>query len=271
MAVKTWCGTLNNYTAEEYEGLISRDDYSYAVIGKEKGENSTPHLQMTLTFKVPKRLAAMKKICPRAHWEVTKALEESRTYCKKDGDYVEIGKPTPGKRTDIESACELALCSMERVAREMPEMIVKYHKGLERYRCLMSKQKEFKQLEVIVLWGEAGKGKTKRAYEIDPDLYSVREPNNGSLWFCGYDGQDTILFDDFYGWIKYSYLLKLLDGYPMILDTKGGTVNKQWSRVIFTSNDPVEKWYHRSELSALMRRITDVRHITDVTDTEVAG
>ena len=55
---------------------------------------------------------------------------------------------------------------------------------------------------------------------MDPNLYNVPEPNNGSLWFDGYRGQKTILLDDFYGWIKYHTLLQITDGYPYQAPTK---------------------------------------------------
>jgi len=42
---KHWCFTINNYTAEEATPDTSQ--FFYLVIGKEVGENNTPHLQGT--------------------------------------------------------------------------------------------------------------------------------------------------------------------------------------------------------------------------------
>lgn len=39
-----FCFTLNNWTQEEYEDLTSRQ-VKWMVIGKEVGDNGTPHLQ----------------------------------------------------------------------------------------------------------------------------------------------------------------------------------------------------------------------------------
>ena len=41
---RAYCFTLNNYTEEEYNKIIATN-YDYIVVGKEVGENGTPHLQ----------------------------------------------------------------------------------------------------------------------------------------------------------------------------------------------------------------------------------
>lgn len=40
---KHWCFTINNYTVEET--TPNPIQFTYLVIGKEVGENNTPHLQ----------------------------------------------------------------------------------------------------------------------------------------------------------------------------------------------------------------------------------
>ena len=87
------------------------------------------------------------------------------------------------------------------------------------------------------------------------------EPINGNIWFDNYTGQEDILLDDFYGWIKYHTLLQLLDGYLCNYQLKGSTVWKNWSRVFITSNKDPSEWYNRPEWDALRRRITTIEHI----------
>ena len=44
-------------------------------------------------------------------------------------------------------------------------------------------------------------------------------------WFDGYDGQDTAIFDDFRAsGNRFSYILRLIDRYPMDVPVKGGFV-----------------------------------------------
>lgn len=41
---KNWCFTINNWTEEEFQ-LLQDIEVQYLVVGKEVGENLTPHLQ----------------------------------------------------------------------------------------------------------------------------------------------------------------------------------------------------------------------------------
>lgn len=67
---KTWIFTINNYTDDEVAFFRDRiDGVTRLVVSKEIGEAGTPHLQGYVTFKKAKRLSALKKIVPRAHWE----------------------------------------------------------------------------------------------------------------------------------------------------------------------------------------------------------
>lgn len=89
-----WCFTYNNYSNDDYLKLINNLEpivLAY-VIGKEVGENGTPHLQGYCKFKKRFRLTALKKINEKIHWEKCKGSEEQNiTYCTKDGDYVVKG------------------------------------------------------------------------------------------------------------------------------------------------------------------------------------
>ncbi len=61
----------------------------YIVIGKEVGENGTPHLQGFVQMKVRKRTNPMKEIIgQRAHLEKRRGKpEQAADYCKKDGNW----------------------------------------------------------------------------------------------------------------------------------------------------------------------------------------
>lgn len=166
----------------------------------------------------------------------------------------------------MEEACEiLKTGTLQDVAEQCPTVFAKYHKGLAALKSITSKPKEnWNKLEVIIKIGPPGCGKTRWAFENFPDLYRVSIPKKtGQLWFDGYEGQETILLDDFYGEIAYATLLHLLDGYPMQVQIKGGFVWKNWKRVIITSNEYIENWYPIRQIAALRRRVTDVT-VTEV-------
>lgn len=106
---KNWCYTLNNYTPAEYEALAGTlpTDVVYLVCGKETGASGTPHLQGFISLSKRKRLTQVRRLSDRAHWEMARDARAAADYCKKDGDFVELGDPTAiakqGKRNDLES------------------------------------------------------------------------------------------------------------------------------------------------------------------------
>lgn len=88
---RMWCFTFNNYTEDEFIKLdvaLNSNSNKY-IIGKEIGENKTPHLQGYCHFSKLIRLSALKKINNKIHWEKCKGSEEENiTYCSKDGNFV---------------------------------------------------------------------------------------------------------------------------------------------------------------------------------------
>lgn len=72
---RNWIATLNNpdVTPPEYlEAYMTTHRATYVVGQLEKGEEGTAHLQFFVNFGDNRRLSAMKKIEPRAHWEVAR-------------------------------------------------------------------------------------------------------------------------------------------------------------------------------------------------------
>lgn len=92
---KMWCFTLNNYKDDELVTLVTLFNSHSYVIGKEVGEEGTPHLQgyVKFTRKVrPMSVVENKRI----HWEKCKGSEKDNIeYCTKDGDFVTNIKGVP--------------------------------------------------------------------------------------------------------------------------------------------------------------------------------
>lgn len=269
MGSRKWCFTLNNYVPEEEDKLknwFDQGKITYIVYGHEVGASGTPHLQGFVYFKAKQRMSALKKVIKRAHIEQAKGtIYDNYRYCTKDGQgVVEFGtKPQQGNRTDLASfkdAIKSGASDMD-LADNFTNACCKFPKFIEfvRHAKLKEDNKAFKNVSVDVYWGDAGSGKTRKAYDDDPGLYRIDHASD-RLWFNGYVGQKTVLLDDYYGGIKYSTLLHLLDGYPMDLQIKGGYTRKAWDRVIITSNKPPEEWYKQGMTPALKRRISKVMH-----------
>lgn len=92
MVSRTWCFTLNNYEEDDIKRIKSID-FTRLVVGKEVAASGTPHLQGFVTLAKAARLTRMKRLHPKAHWEVARSVEASVVYCKKEGDYEEYVRP----------------------------------------------------------------------------------------------------------------------------------------------------------------------------------
>lgn len=87
---RRWTYTLNNYTQEEYDKIINymKLDNRKFVVGREIGENGTPHLQGYVSLPGPVKFATIKNLMPRAHIEKAKGNDEQNLkYCTKEGNY----------------------------------------------------------------------------------------------------------------------------------------------------------------------------------------
>lgn len=261
---RCWVFTVNNYTPEELDH-IKTIDCKYLIVGEEVGEKGTPHLQGYIEFKAGKRLCTMKKLIPRAHFEVRRGTaQQAATYCKKDGKFHEVGSISEqGKRTDLNKLKDEIMNgkTIDSIILETPEIYHQYGRTLE-------KIEELKHLECyrsemtqgIWLWGATGVGKTHKALEgYNPKTHYIYPNDNG--WWDGYRGQETVVFNDFRGEIPYALMLQLVDKYPMTVKRRGRPpmpfVSK---RVIVTSSLPPEDVYHnvnaRDSIEQLLRRFT---------------
>ena len=237
MASRRWCFTLNNYVDND-ETIFQELECVYIVYGREVGANLTPHLQGFVTFAKLIRLGGMKKIHPGAHWEATKGTSpQASEYCKKDGNYFEKGvTPTQGKRNDLELVTSLIKSgtSVTTVALNHSSVYVKYYRGLE--QLALKVQQPYGHSDVRGVWfvGAPGTGKSRTARDLYPGAY-LKSQNK---WWDGYNGEETVILDDFdKGGTCLGHLLKIwADRYPCTGETKGGTVHLRHHRFVVTSN-----------------------------------
>jgi len=130
------------------------------------------------------------------------------------------------------------------------ELWVKYNKAFQHYALLQSKPRDFKT-KVIVVQGPTGTGKSRYALDFDPSGYW--KPRN--QWWDGYNGQNTVVLDEFYGWLQFDQLLRLCDRYPLNVEIKGGTVNFSSETIIITTNKHPRDWYNNVYFDAFVRRV----------------
>jgi len=102
---KFWCFTLNNHTDVDCFTSLPVG-VTYLLYGREVGDSGTPHLQGFLALRLRQQISFVKRLFDRAHWEISRNVGASIEYCKKEGNYTELGAPPvvqPGKRNDLEA------------------------------------------------------------------------------------------------------------------------------------------------------------------------
>mgnify|MGYP002259882945 CR=1 FL=1 len=272
MKVRAFCFTLNNPKAGDLDAIKALPRVKYGIIGNEVGESETPHLQGYLYFSSPRTVSGviklLKKTCKKAaHVEAARGSPKAnKAYCSKGDDFVEWGEfPSQGKRADLVKAADMLRSgsAMAAVAEALPSTYIRYHKGLEKLQGLHLKEvgKGWRPVEVVLLKGPTGCGKTRRAmeeagYKID---------GCGLQWWDGYEGEKCILIDEYANNVKITELLTILDGHQKRLAIKGGFTYACWNKVFITTN---LRELHEAALpehrDALQRRITQVHDYFDL-------
>lgn len=235
-----------------------------------------PHLQAYAYWESPKTFTQIQGFCQEGtHIEPRKGTHhQAMEYVAKDDTRIagpfSIGtEPAQGKRSDLDRVKELIDngSTMLEVVNEHFGAFVCYSKGFEKYKRLLVPQQRNWKTEVFYYFGPPGTGKTHEVYKREgyENVYSKpRDTQNGGPWFDGYDGQEVILLDDFYSALPYSFLLNLLDAYPLLANTKGSMVNLIPKRIYITFNIPLEEQYRnkRAEIAALERRVENIVEFT---------
>lgn len=136
---------------------------------------------------------------------------------------------------------------------------IKYYRGFDHIHNILLKEqsKTLRMLNVEVLWGTAGCGKSKYVYENAGDDSYRLKLNNHSLWFCGYRGEKTLIIEEFNGQIDFESFIQMLDIYPLQIPVKGSYSYALWTKVYITSNYDPMAWYTLDDIQkeALARRI----------------
>lgn len=256
-------------------------------MGKETAASGTPHLQGFLILRTKKRMTGVKTLLglPRMHLEMARGTSpQAADYCKKDGDFLEIGElPRQGlDRMGKNSAQELLLDAKAAIEagvswRQLQEQhfiaMTKSHRVLREYWTSVNMRASRVKPRVEVLWGAPGTGKTRYCHDVarwfyDEDVWIY----GGGGWFDGYEGQKVAIFDDFYGDVPLGLMLKVLDRYKVQVPIKGAFVPWNPKRIYITSNKPPSLWYKDltgDQQQALERRFDLVTPVyTNVYDNE---
>lgn len=87
------------------------------------------------------------------------------------------------------------------------------------------------------------------------DKYPKAYWKQRSNWWDNYESHESVILDDFYGWLPYDTLLRICDRYPLMVETKGGQCHFLAKNVVLTSNNTPAQWYKNINLAAFIRRV----------------
>lgn len=259
-----WCITINNPTKKDEEDLRNLPNLGYLVFGREKGESGTPHLQVFLYFTKRKRWSYLKKRLERAHIEAQKGSnEEASVYCKKDGDFEEIGElpPPPGEMEKLrwKRAREAAVSGdFESIP---DDIFIRHFPNLKKIRAeYQIKPASLPEMDFHWWYGDSGTGKSFTAREENPDYY-IKNPNK---WWDGYKDQPCVIIDD---WDTthscLGYHLKIwADHHPFQAETKGSSMCIRPPKIIVTSNYALEDVFTDPNILEPLKRRFKVKHFS---------
>ncbi|QBL97863.1 replication-associated protein [Wastewater CRESS DNA virus 2] len=251
MARRNWVFTINNPESQINVDLEQEPTVKYAVWQLEMGKEGTLHYQGYVEFTKMTTIDQVKSMgeeFARAHLEPRKgSREQARDYCMKEDSRVE----GPWEHGDFKAGGQGARTDIIGLKKQIdegkglteiwdshPMEFLKYHKGIEK---IMFEKQVFRDWmpDVYVVIGRTGAGKSSWCHQQAP-LAHVKQR---SKWWDGYDGQEDVILDDFYGWIQPDELLRLCDRYKMMVEKKGGQVQMLCKRIFINSNTFPSSWY----------------------------
>lgn len=272
MSAKNYCFTLNNPTLDEEE-VLQNAEVSYIIYQLEVGENNTQHFQGYVQFDRRKTLLSAKRtIGRRAHLQIARGTpQENVTYCSKvpqiRGPYSRGAISISGQRNDILQFVEAVKTASTdaQLVEGFARQFLQYSKAIDRIRNAYIVPRSW-EMDNTVYWGPSGSGKTRRAtQEAGNDVYFVSKGDGNQVtWFDGYTGQETVILDDFYGWLPWNFILRMLDRYPFAVQYKGGSRQFTSRRIFITSNTEPGLWYKNipnDDVTPLIRRLNKIEHI----------
>lgn len=206
--------------------MADNDKFHYIVCGKEVGDSGTPHLQIHIVLKRGKSLVNLKRYVgiDALHCDVQLGTDvQASTYCKKDGDFYEVGNiRAPGTRSDLvrfkdwlEDHNGGVVTDLMILKSEFFPLWVKYGRLTEACRILSEPQIFDTPLDDVML----------RSWQTDLDEVLGGSPDDRTVHF--------------------------------IVDPSGGMGKSYFQRFYFTANR------HKTQLLTIGDKGDNLRHMVD--------
>lgn len=251
--------------------------------GKKKKDGSGQgylHYQVYVDHSEPIKFETLKNKFPKAHLEVAResaavcvayvTKEDTRRGESFSGGVIDL-EEYQGKRNDLE-VMRQRIIDGERVEDLIFEdaRAIRNAVALQQFQLLVDERMIPRQREVKAHFvsGKTGVGKSRSVWEkYDYDLrrlYSVSEYKHGA--WDQYSAHEAVLLDEFRGQWTLSFMLRLLDRYPLLLPARYRNRQAGFTEVWVLSNVKFEDLYkdvdERSR-QALRRRFDSIGEMMD--------
>ena len=262
--------------------------FRYACCAREVGTNGTEHIHLFICANTRIRFSTLKKRFPSAH--IDKAygsVAENIAYITKtgkwentdkaetriEGSFREFGDPP----SELEENAPEMSGILDDIISGMStsEIIAEYPQHLFRVNAIDSVRQAFladkyrecmRSVCVTYIHGASGVGKTRGIYQKYPaeSICRITSYSKNGVKFDSYSGQDVLVFEEFASQIPIEEMLNYLDIYPLMLPARYSDKVACYSKVIITSNLPLDKQYvseqieKRKTYNAFLRRINYV-------------
>lgn len=288
-----YCGTANNQTPSWLSACFASSDCSYGIGVEEKAPTTgTKHMQFYVQYNSRKRITTVFKQFPGCHIESCKgSSEDNYNYVRKslvtgDGaapvqDSLEVVKGVirtiqrkhtgQGSRSDLIDLKNRLIngeLSIEDILLEYPDKYHQYGRTLEKIDELVQRKRRRPEVmpECIWYYGPTGTGKSHRARQHEDDSTYYWPDDNG--WWDTYNGEKTIIFNEFRGNIRFKKLLEICDKWNCDLSRRGrGPAKCMANRIIITSSLHPSDCYNNlaadDRIEQLYRRFTIIE-LTEV-------
>nr|CDQ06470.1 Bm8102 [Brugia malayi] len=163
----------------------------------------------------------------------------------------EIGtRPQPPSRkrkaTEEQSQLLKKYCDNEITITEMTQydniFVMRNLSRIQQLKSYITKDRS-STTDLYLIIGHPGIGKTTFAITLSKNYYI--KTANTEKWWDGYEQQELVILDDFYGWLQPTEIFNLADSKSHLVQIKGGLVKFTSKAIVITSNKIPEQWWKR--------------------------
>jgi len=307
-AFTIWAGNLlgDIKTIDDWyrEAQSFTNGVKYLVFQIEIAPNTgQEHIQGFVSFAGQKRPSTLKnhfgKVSPECFQVMKKGATpwDNKLYCTKEDSRkpgtvpFEFGQVPTGvseaeEMSKLDQFIELCKATHKfHAISTYPATYIRHCNGIDRWWSIFERSRASKEREVdiIVCYGNPGSGKSRFAHQFDSSNNTFVFPAlefKQRLNLDGYQGQRTVIIDDYEGQIDYGTFKNLTDRYVYDFNTKGSMVLGTWTTMIITSNVHPNRWYEGKDhwgirgtpsQSALQRRYNNVWWFDGVLQPDCTG